>query len=148
MCARMAPQFGTCIPTRNKDVHDLKSSMRRSERRQGNTTQHNTTQHNTTQLAQDSYFSKKKLPRVGFEPTTVRLLGVCSYQLSYRGSSAGWARITYTIQSNQSTSTKASHIFFIYSTCNSKMKGDLASHFTPMRTIIQKAKYYVLLQIK
>ena len=40
--------------------------------------QHNTTerQSNTTQLAQGSYFSKKKLPRVGFEPTTVRLLGV------------------------------------------------------------------------
>ena len=38
------------------------------------------TEHNrktkTTQLAQGSYFSKKKLPRVGFEPTTVRLLGV------------------------------------------------------------------------
>ena len=31
---------------------------------------------NTTQLAQGSYSSKKKLPRVGFEPTTVRLLGV------------------------------------------------------------------------
>ena len=27
-------------------------------------------------LAQGSYFSKKKLPRVGFEPTTVCLLGI------------------------------------------------------------------------
>ena len=42
------------------------------------TRQHNTTerQSNTTQLTQGSYFSKKKLPRVGFEPTTIRLLGV------------------------------------------------------------------------
>ena len=32
-------------------------------------------QHNTTQLAQGRYFSKKKLPRVGLEPTTVSLLG-------------------------------------------------------------------------
>ena len=33
-----------------------------------------------------------------------------SYQLSYRGSSAGWARITYTIQSNQSTSSITNQI--------------------------------------
>ena len=39
--------------------------------------QHNTTerQSNTTQLAQGSIFQRKKLPRVGLEPTTVRLLG-------------------------------------------------------------------------
>ena len=39
--------------------------------------QHNTTerQSNTTQLTQGWYFSKKKLPQVGFESTTVRLLG-------------------------------------------------------------------------
>ena len=72
-------------------------------------------QSNTTQLAQGSYFSKKKLPWVGFKPMAVRLLGVRSYQLSYRGSSAGWARITYTIQSNQSTLTKASQTRCSYS---------------------------------
>ena len=48
-------------------VHDLiiHEMLRKKER-----------QSNTTQLAQGSYFSKKKLPRVGFEPMTVRLLGV------------------------------------------------------------------------
>ena len=66
--------------------------------------QHNTTerQNNTTQLAQNSYFQRKKLPQVAFEPSIVRLLGVRSYQLSCRGSSAGWARIKCTMQSNQS----------------------------------------------
>ena len=58
-------------------VHDLiiHEMLRKKERK---TRQHHTTerQSNTTQLAQDSYFSKKKLPRVGFEPTTVSLLGV------------------------------------------------------------------------
>ena len=48
-------------------VHDLIiHEMLREKERQGN----------ITQLAQGSYFSKKKLPQVGFEPTTVRLLGV------------------------------------------------------------------------
>ena len=89
-----------------KYMHDLiiHETLRKKAR------QHNITERksHTTQLAQDSYFSRKKLPRVGLEPTTVCLLGVRSYQLSYRDSSAGWARITYTIQSNQSTSTKTS----------------------------------------
>ena len=53
-------------------------------KRQGNTTQQkDEATHNTTQLARDSYFQRKKLPRLGFEPTTVRLLGVRPYQLSY-----------------------------------------------------------------
>ena len=88
--------------------------------RQHNTTerQSNTTQHNTTRPRQlFSKKTKKKLPRVGFEPTTVRLLGVRSYQLSYRGSSAGWARITYTIQSNQSITNQINwwtQCMFIY----------------------------------
>ena len=91
--------------------------------------QHNTTerQANTPPLAQDSYFSKKKLAALGGTqthdcqnlPKTVifqeklaasggtqthdcQLARRCSYQLSYQGSSAGWARITYTMQSNQS----------------------------------------------
>ena len=45
-------------------------------RKKGKATQHNRKkQHNTTR----PYFSKKKLPRVGFEPMTVRLLGLRSY---------------------------------------------------------------------
>ena len=71
--------------------------MKCSERRQGNTTQQKdkAKQHNTTQLAQDSYFQRKKLPRVGFEPTSVRLLGVRSYQLSYRGTSVVCMFLSY-----------------------------------------------------
>ena len=50
------------------------TSMRCLERK---ARQHNTTerQSNTTQLAQGSIFQRKKLPRVGLEPMTVRLLG-------------------------------------------------------------------------
>ena len=33
-------------------------------------------QGNTTQLTQGGYFQRKKLPQVGFESTTIRLLGV------------------------------------------------------------------------
>ena len=71
-------------------------------------------------------------PRVGFELMTVRLLGVRSYQLSYRGSSAGWARITYTIQSNQSTSTKASHsiAYSVYLSITYPVRKDLRALWT------------------
>ena len=85
-------------------VYDLNHPRDAQKERQGNTTQ----QKDKATLAQGRQLFFK-LPRVGFKPTTVRLPGICSYQLSYQGSSAGWARITYTIQSNQSTSTKASH---------------------------------------
>ena len=47
--------------------------------------QHN---RNTTQLAQNSHFSKK---RVGLEPMIISFSRKGSYQLSYLGSSAGWA---------------------------------------------------------
>ena len=59
-----------CPDVRDLIIHE----MLREKERQGNTTTER--QSNTTQLAQGSYFSKKKLPWVGFEPTTVRLLGV------------------------------------------------------------------------
>ena len=67
-----------------KYIHDLIiHEMLREKERQGNTTER---QSNTTQLAQGSYFSKKKLPRVGLEPTTIRLLGVALTNLaSYPG---------------------------------------------------------------
>ena len=78
-------------------------------RKKGKATQHNrkTKQHNTTRPRQ--YFSKKKAASGGTRTHDRLLARRRSYQLSYRGNSAGWARITYTIQSNQSTSTQASH---------------------------------------
>ena len=75
--------------------------------RQGNTTQQKdtATQHNSSKAVRLAV----KLAASGGTRTHYRQLSRRrSYQLSYRGSSAGWARITYTIQSNQSTSTKAS----------------------------------------
>ena len=77
-------------------------------RKKGKATQHNrkTKQHNTTRPRQ--FFSKKKAASGGTQTHDRPLARRRSYQLSYRGNSAGWARITYTIQSNQSTSTKAS----------------------------------------
>ena len=77
-------------------------------RKKGKATQHNrkTKQHNTTRPRQ--YFSKKKAVSGGTRTHDRPLARRRSYQMSYRGNSAGWARITYTIQSNQSTSTKAS----------------------------------------
>ena len=40
---------------------------------------------------------KNELPRVGLEPTTLYTLDRALYQLSYRGSSAGWAQISHLI---------------------------------------------------
>ena len=39
----------------------------------------------------------KKLPRVGLKPTTLYTLDRALYQLSYQGSSAGWAQISHLI---------------------------------------------------
>ena len=38
-----------------------------------------------------------ELPRVGLEPTTLYTLDRALYQLSYRGSTAGWAQISHLI---------------------------------------------------
>ena len=38
-----------------------------------------------------------ELPRVGLEPTTLYTLDRVLYQLSYQGSSAGWAQISHLI---------------------------------------------------
>ena len=48
-----------------------------------------------TQHTQGNHFSE--LPRVGLEPTTLYTLDRALYQLSYRGSSAGWAQISHLI---------------------------------------------------
>ena len=66
-------------------------------------------QGNTTRPRQ--YFSKKKAASGGTRTHDYPLARQHSYQLSYRGSSAGWAQITYTIQSNQSTSTKPDELY-------------------------------------
>ena len=87
----------------NSHKHDLNHPW--DAPNEGKATKHNrkTKQHNTTHPRQ--LFFKEK---TGIWTHDRRLLGIGSYQLTYRGSSAGWAQIKYPIQSNQSTSTKAS----------------------------------------
>ena len=66
--------------------------MRRKKERskQGQTNK----QGKATQHTQGSHY---ELPWVGLEPTTLYTLDRALYQLSYRGSSAGWAQISHLI---------------------------------------------------
>ena len=57
-------------------------------------------QHNTMQLTQDSHYSKTKWAVSG--GTWTCNVRQTLYQLSYRGSSAGWVQITHTKHLNQS----------------------------------------------
>ena len=50
-------------------------------------------QHSTPKAV--TFPRKNELPRVGLEPTTLYTLDRALYQLSYRGSSAGWAQISH-----------------------------------------------------
>ena len=76
------------------------------------TKQHNTTErqsnNNTTQLAPEAVIFQRKneLPQVGLEPTTFCVLDRCSYPLSYRGSSAGWAESHIQIKAKQSKASQ------------------------------------------
>ena len=56
-----------------------------------------TRQSNTAHPRQSLFLEKNELPRVGLEPTTLHTLDRALYQLSYRGSSAGWAQISHLI---------------------------------------------------
>ena len=59
------------------------------------TIQNNTTTPETTHFPLFKAKCENELPQMGFEPTTSRFPGKCSsYQLSYRGSSAGRGQIT------------------------------------------------------
>ena len=50
-------------------------------------------QHSTPKAV--TFPRKNELPQVGLEPTTLYTLDRALYQLSYRGSSAGWAQISH-----------------------------------------------------
>ena len=52
-------------------------------------------QHSTPKAV--TFPRKNELPQVGLEPTTLYTLDRALYQLSYRGSSAGWAQISHLI---------------------------------------------------
>ena len=62
------------------------------------TKQHNTTQHNDTR--DNNLFSKKKLPQVGLEPTTLCSLDECSTTWATEAVQMVRAQITYTTQYN------------------------------------------------
>ena len=68
-------------------MRDERRKKERSKQRQTNE------QGKATQHTQGSLFlEKNELPQVGLEPTTLYTLDRALYQLSYRGSSAGWAQ--------------------------------------------------------
>ena len=96
-------------PTRYGFFHDLIIHEMLREKDKA-TTEHNrkTQQHNTTRPRQ--LFFKEKTASGGIRTHDRPLARRSSYQLSYRGSSVGWARITYTIQSNQSNSSITNQI--------------------------------------
>ena len=52
---------------------------------------------NTAHSRQSLFLRKNELPQVGLEPTTLYTPDRALYQLSYRGSSAGWAQISHLI---------------------------------------------------
>ena len=87
----------TCIYIVHTHVHVLVHVNERCKRKEGRSKQGNAykrqskaTQH--TQGVKAVNFPNE-LHRVGFEPTALHTLDKALYQLSYQGSSAGWAQI-------------------------------------------------------
>ena len=66
--------------------------MRRKKERSKVKQRNKAKQHSTV-----TFPRKNELPQVGLEPTTLYTLDRALYQLSYRGSSAGWAQISHLI---------------------------------------------------
>ena len=67
----------------------------RSKQGQTNKQTNKAKQHSTPKAV--IFPRKNELPRVGLEPTTLYTLDRALYQLSYRGSSVGWAQISHLI---------------------------------------------------
>ena len=63
---------------------------RKKERSKQSQTNNKAKQHSTPKAV--TFPRKNELPQVGLEPTTLYTLDRALYQLSYRGSSAGWAQ--------------------------------------------------------
>ena len=77
-------------------IHDLIIHEMRRKKDKATQQKDKATQHNLPKAV------KEKTVSGGIRTHDHPLARRCSYQLSYRGSSAGWTQITYTIQSNQS----------------------------------------------
>ena len=69
--------------------------MRRKKERSKVKQTNKAKQHSTPKAV--TFPRKNELPQVGLEPTTLYTLDRALYQLSYRGSSAGWAQISHLI---------------------------------------------------
>ena len=69
--------------------------MRRKKERSKQGQTNKAKQHSTPKAV--TFPRKNELPQVGLEPTTLYTLDRALYQLSYRGSSAGWAQISHLI---------------------------------------------------
>ena len=71
--------------------------MRRKKERSKQGQTNKAKQHSTPKAV--TFPRKNELPQVGLEPTTLYTLSLdrALYQLSYRGSSAGWAQISHLI---------------------------------------------------
>ena len=71
----------------------MRSKKERSKQGQTNKQTNKAKQHSSPKAV--TFPRKNELPRVGLEPTTLYTLDRVLYQLSYRGSSAGWAQISH-----------------------------------------------------
>ena len=94
------PSFSSLIKTCTcflslKHVHVFKLEMRRKKEASKVKQTNKAKQHSTLKAV--TFLRKNELPRVGLEPTTLYTLDRALYQLSYRGSSAGWAQISHLI---------------------------------------------------
>ena len=79
-------------------MRDEKEERKKQARSNKQTRQSNTAHPRQSLFLEKITFPRKnELPRVGLEPTTLYTLDRALYQLSYRGSSAGWAQISHLI---------------------------------------------------
>ena len=93
-------------------------------------------QHSTPKAV--TFPRKNELPQVGLEPTTLYTLDRALYQLSYRGSSAGWAHVhvtlhywfvSYTLYFTYSSSLRP---FLLPNICKKRLK---VTHRNAIRTV-------------
>ena len=92
----------------NKDTHVLYMFLnerweeRKKQARSNKQTRQSNTKNELPQMGLEQTRqsnTKNELPQMGLEPTTLYTLDRALYQLSYRGSSAGWAQISHLIYS-------------------------------------------------
>ena len=76
-------------------VHVLMSNEKEGRKKQARSNKQQGKQHSTPKAV--AFPKKNELPRVGLKTTTLYTLERALYQLSYQGSTAGWAQISHFI---------------------------------------------------